>query len=298
MVDPLHSSNASGLMELSQCQKVFVDVMAVSPDQSGAVVCCSWDETKDPWSSDALFGICPHVSPGGMNAGQLPFLGRLTKFPDALVIPLFPLLIRIGFRTYQTVVENGYLVLDTTFGVHSFRRLVFYFFLMQFRGWILYVALNRIEDNFFEGKPINETKGHNNKDETTCWYSDWLQETQPYCHGRRFDFSDHVVLYFAQLLPIALLEYLHSLNQPYWPYHVYRRYSVPLLLTVGILYLYFITFVGLFKTAAYFHTPRECLAGFAVSLFAQLPLCFLQCCNRFESLRKLREFFFGRKTKT
>ncbi|KAL7569166.1 hypothetical protein ACA910_016992 [Epithemia clementina (nom. ined.)] len=308
-VDPSHSSWVSGLDELGRCQKVFVNVLASSQEDQGAVVCCAFPHeartSTSFWNSNyiygSIFGLCPHGSSTGLAGAPFPFLGRLAKFPDALIIPLFPLLMRIAVRTYQTVTENGNLVMDTTLGVHSFRRLVFYFMLMQFRWWILYLALNKIEDNFISSLQSDSIYigDYNSSNRTAeCWYREWIQETKPFCHGRRFDFSDHVVLYFAQLLPIALLEYLHAIDRPYWPFQVNRRFSVPFLLTVGMLYLYFITYVGVYKTASFFHTPIECFTGFAISLLAQLPLCLLQCSNKLESATQLREFFFGRKSKT
>ena len=276
------------MQHLNDCQKIFVNVLATSPDEPGAVICCDDPASTASVTTEFLSPLL-NLCPSSDNEVPLPFLGRLAKFPDAWLIPLFPLLLRIGFRTYQTLLERGHLVLDTTFGVYSFRRLVFYFLLMQFRGWFLYVALNSIEDNYLN-EEVNQTN---------CWYQDWLPTTlaksSPICRGRKFDFSDHVVLYYAQILPIALLETLHSLNRPYWPFRFFRRIALPILLTTGMCYLYFITFLGVFKTATYFHTPKESLAGYGVSLLAHLPLCTLQCHNG-PRMARLREYFFGQKT--
>eukprot|EP00522_Entomoneis_paludosa_P006490 CAMPEP_0172456364 /NCGR_PEP_ID=MMETSP1065-20121228/15416_1 /TAXON_ID=265537 /ORGANISM="Amphiprora paludosa, Strain CCMP125" /LENGTH=363 /DNA_ID=CAMNT_0013209313 /DNA_START=389 /DNA_END=1477 /DNA_ORIENTATION=+ len=230
VVDPSH---ANGMMDYDNCDRLFINVLASSPEEDGAVVCCSsssmsaTNETLSAMSS--LLELCPpqfqpqhSTQQSFFPLSSLPFMGRLSKFPDAWLIPLFPLLLRIAFRTYQTILEKGHVVLDTTFGVYSFRRLVFYFLLMQFRGWVLYVALNSLEDNYYYGNngTINSHDPAANSSSATCWYRDWLSvsstQQQSSCRGRVFDFSDHVVLYYAQILPIALLEYLHSMNRPYW----------------------------------------------------------------------------------
>jgi len=116
------------------------------------------------------------------------------------------------------------------------------------------------------------------------------------------DFSDHVVLYFAQILPIALLEILHSFSRPYWLTDgrlTSRRSNVhdnkgalvvPIVLLLWLANLYIVTFLGAFKTAAYFHTGPEVFVGFLVSLLVQVPLCLLQCSP---ALSSWREYFFG-----
>lgn len=325
-VDPYRSSKVSGFEDLRHCQKVFLDVMASSRDDPRAVVCCSLDNSnisnhgqEDMTSSSfeaLLLGLCPPPANRKTRRFSFPFMGRLAKFPDAWLIPLFPLLLRIAFRTYQTVLENATLVMGNTFGVYSFRRLVFYFMLMQFRGWILYVVFNGIEDflskagvggdldddyNSDHNYSLEYSGGSSGMHMTSispgCWYREFLQDSQHGCQGRKFDFSDHIVLYYAQLLPIALVEYLHSIDRPYWPFHCFRRVALPILLSSGMLYLYFINFVGVYKTAAYFHTPAESLAGYAVSLLAQVPLCVLQCSNGIGFVHDLREYFFGPEPK-
>jgi hypothetical protein len=157
---------------------------------------------------------------------------------------------------------------------------------MNVRGWILYLGFNELEDHFVTR--IRES----------CWYRDWLQDGQPECYGRVFDFSDHVVLYFGQLLPIALIEILHAVEFPYWterkavPYNLVHTFTQwqPLSLVAGVGYLYFLTYLGAYKTASFFHTGTEIFAGFAVSLLIHVPLCCLQCSERCARARRL---FFG-----
>ena len=136
--------------------------------------------------------------------------------------------------------------------------------------------------------------------DTPCWYEAYLHSHYHQCQGRMLDFSDHVVLYFAQILPIALVEILHSFSVPYWT-EVPRRKGglqghdmsglvVPVVLVLGLANLYLVTFLGAYKTAAYFHTGPEVFMGFVVSLVIQIPLFMLQCTTR---CQKWRDYFFG-----
>lgn len=65
---------------------------------------------------------------------------------------------------------------------------------------------------------------------------------------------------------------------------------VPVILALGLANLYVVTFLGAYKTAAYFHTGPEVFMGFIVSLVIQIPLFVLQCTSH---CLKLRDYFFG-----
>jgi hypothetical protein len=133
------------------------------------------------------------------------------------------------------------------------------------------------------------------------------------CYGQDFDFSDHVVLFFGQILPVTLFEVLFCFLVPLWgssssntsnsplgrssssslsnstntkkrkgssiglmqfiPQSI--RYVLFLLLIGGFLYLNFITFIAVYHTAAYFHTATEVIVGYIVSLCIQLPLGYI-----------------------
>jgi hypothetical protein len=176
----------------------------------------------------------------------------------------------------------------------TLKRLGFYIALLTFRGWVLYVYLNKLEDEFVVSKVNNSTSTA-----TSCWYNDgWLQVGQETCVGRSFDFSDHVVFYYAQLLPIALIETAYAFQQPYWRIQgnttICGRIAqtlIPIVLSVSHVYLQLITAMGAFRTAAFFHTPGEVIAGFMVSLVVAAPLCILQCGNR-HWVALLRSFLF------
>jgi hypothetical protein len=181
---------------------------------------------------------------------------------------------------------------------YTIRRLCFYILLLNVRGWILYVLFNEIEDRLVTSLSSSSAS-------TSCWYitEGWFQQhtEQTKCIGRPFDFSDHIVLYYGQLLPIALMETLYAFQNPYWVLHATPerstsqnfkkighmtirlwkkqslQYIIPFVLIGSQLYLQLITATGAYKTSAYFHTPLEVIAGFAVSMIITLPLCMLQC---------------------
>ena len=182
---------------------------------------------------------------------------------------------------------------------------------MNFRGWVLYILLNKIEDQFVAGLSSTPTN--------QCWYmvEGWFPHTseQELCAGRPFDFSDHIVLYYAQILPIALFETLHIIIEyPYWYYvrgaeqsmqrkrhsiatgrliNHSLRWFVPIALLGSHLYLQIITTFGAYKTSVYFHTPFEIIAGFIISMTVAVPLCYLQCSNQnSQSVLYVRSIFF------
>ncbi len=172
--------------------------------------------------------------------------------------------------------------------LYARRRLYLYLGLIQIRGWILYLAFDELED-LLVTSPGNQ-----------CWYEEYLLPHNHQCQGQMLDFSDHVVLYFAQILPIALVEILHSFSVPYWVEnnrrkssligHDVKEFVVPVVLILWLANLYVVTFLGAYKTAAYFHTGPEVFMGFLVSLLVQIPISLLQCTS---AGSWLREYFFG-----
>lgn len=160
------------------------------------------------------------------------------------------------------------------------RRLCLYIVLLNFRGWILYVLLNELEDRFVSSSSVGQT---------TCWYNiGWLLPEQEACIGKAFDFSDHVVLYYAQILPIALVETLYAFQSPYWvSEHRIPNLVFPIVLVASYVYLQFIATLGAYKTTAFFHTPGEVIAGFLVSFVVTVPLYLLQCSSRWATWRSL-----------
>jgi len=211
----------------------------------------------------------------------LIFASRLSQFPEAWLIPIGPLLLRGLLRLIQYLNGNLPVGESTLSSIPSFsttvRRLTLYFSVLLARGVILYSFFNFIE-HLIVATPSSDEP---------CWYQSFLKNFQTPCTGKQFDFSDHVVLYFAQLVPVALSETLYCLQVPFWKK---ENKVMPAVLIGGLGYLYFITFLGAYKTTAYFHTPAEIFTGFAVSLLVQIPLCLLQCSPKW---RRVRSYFYG-----
>jgi len=128
----------------------------------------------------------------------------------------------------------------------------------------------------------------------TCWYQDFLQPSkrQINCYGRKFDFSDHMVLFFGHTLPVMLFELLFCILVTYWRSHsssfslrLFPSNAARTLLIAAVVYFNFITLLAVHKTAAYFHTGSEVVVGYLISLVVQLPLGYVICFDRCEKLR-------------
>mmetsp|Transcript_16212 Transcript_16212/g.22849 ORF Transcript_16212/g.22849 Transcript_16212/m.22849 type:complete len:228 (-) Transcript_16212:118-801(-) len=173
------------------------------------------------------------------------------------------------------------------------RRLGFYILVLNFRGFVLFLGANALEELIITSSSLSPTTG--------CFYDEMLKSHQSSCYGSQFDFSDHVVLYLAQILCIPLVETLHYIlalkhdnittRRPssytndnnhndkrlhHQPQHSSGTLHV-LIMVSCLLYLYVITLMGIYKTTMYFHTPLEILVGYMISLSIQLPLAYLQC---------------------
>ena len=210
------------------------------------------------------------------------------------MLPLFPFLIRGSLHILRGLTNTSGInsismdqnVKDST----VLRRLYLYLAIIQIRGWVLYLVLNVIEDM------IVPSPGNN------CWYQKLLlPDEKGACQGRATDFSDHIVLYFGQILPLALCEVLQSFVVPFWETVSWeiggsngsersKNRIVPTLLLTGLAHLYHITLLGAYKTSAYFHTGPEIFTGYIVSLSVQMPLLLLQCTGLWPHWR---EYFFG-----
>ena len=198
------------------------------------------------------------------------------------MLPIFPFLIRGLVRliqSFQSSQQSSTFSRSELSKSTTLRRLALSFSCLVFRGLVLYSFFNFLE-HLLVPSPDSDAP---------CWYKDFLKHFQTPCSGRTFDFSDHVVLYFGQLLPVALSETLYCLSFPFWKP---ENKAVPRLLVGCLLYLYLVTFLGAYKTSAYYHTPLEIFLGLAVSLLLQVPLCLLQCSKQWQNLRS---FFYGQQ---
>eukprot|EP00934_Nitzschia_sp_Nitz4_P007710 Nitzschia sp. Nitz4//scaffold114_size70088//62850//64498//NITZ4_005989-RA/size70088-processed-gene-0.46-mRNA-1//-1//CDS//3329533459//7700//frame0 len=281
------------------CQTAFGNVFSSSMDEPHALVCC-------PSESPGIFMISHMCA----SPYYLAFATTLTRFPDAWLLPLFPLLLRLVYYLYRATQGHSSSITGDAWSTVSDnalarRRFFFYLGLIQFRVFVLYLGFDALEDRFW---------GNHSPDPTdtpgTCWHEPYLPSSNyaasaETCPGQTTDFSDHIVLFLAQILPIALLEVVYSFQVPvpYWQGRgessnttktIWRpNVLVPLALIWGCLHLYLISFLAAYNTAAYFHTSREVVVGFLVSLIVQIPLCLLQCTNLFP---RTKEYLFGTTT--
>ena len=212
-------------------------------------------------------------------------------------------------------------------------RLLFYVLLLIVRGFGLYLGANAIEGYVVRAwRAMTSTEPYTNDDDgmshhRPCWYEDVLKAHQRRwgvdgvgstsitnvdvvdgCYGRRFDFSDHVVLFVANYLVIFAAEASIVCSiAPYWHRSkrttdgaammrvdgggVRRRteryslfsYDGPgafvwkVALASSFAYMHLLVCHALYRTAAYFHTPAEILVGYLISAMIQLPVMYLMC---------------------
>jgi len=203
----------------------------------------------------------------------------------------------------------------------TLKRLLFYFLLLNFRGWGLYIGANALEDYvilpWITGNAVVSPLRTNslsdvehdlqyNNDEPECWYKDVLKshhksamekDRHSECYGQPFDFSDHVVLFCAHYLPIFVMEMMVYYSFPFWDQsgtknahstQASRLVSLFWSAVHAFLFLYLHTIVlhALYQTAAYFHTSAEILVGYGVSLILQLPMAYLMCYVELRHVRK------------
>lgn len=225
------------------CSKILLNVL--SPIEEDGVFCCVTD-------SEEFSLLCSTSHP--------PLYKQLTKLPGAFVIPLVPIILRGLILVHQTLFDRRPSESWSTY----FRRFNFYMVLLSIRMFVLFFGFNWLEKKIVGSHPEE------------CWFFEYAR--RPSCRGAEFDFSDHTVLYFSQILSIPLTEIVYS-----WLSPMGSNFSI--ILSGGGLYLYFIALLGEFQTAAYFHTPSEILVGYAISLIIQLPLAYLQCYSTWGDMR-------------
>ena len=254
------------------CTKAYANVFASSITDNGAVICCTQEITD---------GIC------GSSPWYLPLARRLARFPEAWLLPLFPLIVRrvAQFVIRQKERQRGSNIANEKESkrsgeIETFtnRRFYLYFGLIQIRTWILYFLFDKFENLIVQ--PAGDG----------CWYQNHLRSHHHTCDGKETDYSDHIVLVFAQILPIALTETLFSFLAPYWKHNGYQGKVVPTILSTGLLYLYAISFLQVYDTSAYFHTHFEIFMGYLISLLIQIPLFLIMSTPL---MKPFTHYFFG-----
>jgi hypothetical protein len=345
------------------CVKAYVDVHTSSVKDDLAFVCCA---RHGPASLNLADGsqkyqsnLCnPRVL--GISMQQLPFSKRLTRFPEAWILPMLPIFIRLVYQlvcslwlllnrcskspspvkspsTYSLqspsslILENVVVespssepTIEAQTPSHArirvtIQRLLFYFLILNFRGWGLYIGANAIEDYlivpWFTGNKVvsplrtdsvSDVEHNIQSSNHDCWYKEVLKahhrsamENDFYsgCYGRPFDFSDHIVLFLAHYLPIFVMENFYCWLFPFWDSsqsqakdqtplrRVFARNSV--ILHAGLFcYMHLIVLHATHQTTAYFHSSAEIIVGYVISWIIQIPLLYLLCFERCVFMRR------------
>lgn len=281
-------------MPLRSCKKVYANVYALSPNETGALVCC--DETNTGWLDV--------ISYEGLLCSQqikpFPLVKSMTRLPDLLLLTFVPILLRLLINIIGWISQTDHA--HRSAARTSMNRLVLFLSIMTFRIFFLYVYLNLLQvflhDQSTKGisRKMTESLSHTTAED--CWYSEFLMGRNKKCHGQQFDFSDHVVLFFAQSLPIMLLEATVWHSFPLWPTHTdYSKgvVSIPSFILNTVLssclslyfgYINYVTLLVAHSTAAYFHTITEVVVGYAISLVVQIPIAILLSSTEYSALRR------------
>jgi len=272
-----------------ECKKAFVNVNALSPNEKYAVICCD-DETIS--NASPYFGWLFDSYESAICAGKpdrLPFAGKLTTIAGSWVLPAFIILAKFLVICVKKVLDGRFS--DWESARATFYRLGFYFVVMNFRGWILFVLLNKLQDMLRPGNLLD-----------SCWYDDYMirrTNRNSNCYGQGFDFSDHTVLFLCQIIPVLSCEFFVSLLSPirsnmntngFEKLQTEVDIKNSVLQTANVCYFVYINiivFLAMYKTAAYFHTPSEVAVGYIISLLVQLPFGFLIFFDSWASARKL-----------
>jgi len=219
----------------------------------------------------------------------------------AWIFPLIPALVRIIFSVLNTSWKHSAHPTQRDTWL-TLKRICFYLLIFLFRGFVLLLLFNVVEEKLIQFMDWDRTSDE-------CWYQNLLRERKKKidCYGQSFDFSDHIVLFYGQILSIALFEIFFFFLVPLWSKQISRlqrtnlnlfpettleKFTSVTFLSIS-LYMYFITSYAAFRTAAYFHTWSEIIIGFIISFFIQYPLIQIMCDESWTNLRKsigLHEF--------
>lgn len=351
------------------CLKAYVDVHTSSMKDDIAFICCmkqgsdATNITLPDWQQYKSDICNPRAPYFNISMQVLPFSRRLTRFPEAWILPMLPILIRLVYQlisffisltfpavkssnpvkspsigsglsssSSSTVLEK--VVLTTSIETSTpnanmqtpthgrirftIQRILFYFIILNIRGWGLYIGANAIEDYvivpWFTGSKVvsplrtdsvSDVEHNIQSSDHDCWYKDVLKahhrnemESDYYsnCYGRPFDFSDHIVLFLAHYLPIFLMEMLYFWLYPMWAFKrmeqqqshlkwiITKSYTVMHLAL--FIYMHLIVLHATYQTTAYFHTAAEVIVGYLVSLLLQGPILYLICSEKWSVLRR------------
>ena len=256
-----------------QCSKAYANVLTdILDTKSGGIICCS-DQVHDNFGvlSSAMEYALGNDALCIPTPSKVPLLKYLTKFPHCWIMVICPLIFQLFMlpfsleRGQESSLKDSQ---DTKSRVASMINRAFcYLFVMLFRGNFLYAFCDTIENSFTTNRSSWED----------CWFASIGRsqslESNP-CRGLDFDFSDHIVFFYAHMLPIVLFEFVVGLSKPLSIISKTNvlRFCLPLALAMYSFYITSLTLMSAYRTAKYFHTPAETIMGYAVSLLVQIPL--------------------------
>jgi len=277
-------------MHLRSCEKVYANVHARSETETGALICCDGSNTTGWKNAISYEGfLC------SQQIKPLPLVKSITRLPDLMILTFLPVLLQLIIHLYGWTVQKDDTHLDRARTTAS--RLLLYIFIIIFRVYGLYICLSKVQTyihGFWSTRLTSEMlESADQQTIDTCWYGDFLmrRNVNDSCYGQQFDFSDHVVLFFAQSLTCMLIEST-SCSTPQRKGKVISFDIETVLsrfLSFFFVYLNSTTLLVAYSTAAYFHTPTEIVIGYMISLVVQIPIAVLVCSMRWPVLR----FYLG-----
>mmetsp|Transcript_14563 Transcript_14563/g.27387 ORF Transcript_14563/g.27387 Transcript_14563/m.27387 type:complete len:380 (+) Transcript_14563:424-1563(+) len=322
--------SADPLKASMDCQKLYVNVYSISPEDEGAIICCT-DHFNHWWNIFSYEGfLC------NSKIRSIPLSRSITRFPDSWLLPLVPIALRLLIALFGKLSNrphpNPHDLWTNT------KRFIFHILIFQFRGWGLYVFLNMIEDIVLSSNLVSNhisgsvTTNQMPPDLRSCWYTSWLKDSwyndidkTRSCYGLPFDFSDHVVLFFSHSFPSMIFEASFCFLFPFLPVRcssftqvvdmdgsTSRRQEnnistvasrsefspmafiwnnlLPIMLLILFLYLNVVTLLAVHSTAAYFHSIGEVIVGYLISLLVQLPVGWIIWADEWRHVRHLVGF--------
>jgi len=127
-------------------------------------------------------------------------------------MPLIPAFLRLMIATLGKLGLISTINCTNTIKT-TIQRIIFYVGMFLFRFVGLYLFLDKMEGLILASHAMQSPSFAN------CWYTSFLREEKrgEKCYGQEFDYSDHVVYFFAHIQTSMLFEFLFCFLVPIWP---------------------------------------------------------------------------------
>lgn len=287
----------------SECSKLFVNVYESSSIEKHEMICCDHSHNISllhALSSKSSEWLC------FMRAHSLPLSSSIKPSPISWVMPLIPAFLRLMIATLGKLGLISTINCTNTIKT-TIQRIIFYVGMFLFRFVGLYLFLDKMEGLILASDAMQSPPFAN------CWYTSFLREEKrgEKCYGQEFDYSDHVVYFFAHIQTSMLFEFLFCFLVPIWPVNsrqpdyvsnkkittttkfsigkivpFYLKGVLQTVLSLVFLYLYGISLLEVHSTATYFHKTSESIIGYIISLFIQVPFALIMCSEKWTKVRR------------